>query len=257
MLSGVRLRLPRRHQAGRSALRRAKVLRKEWMRRIRVFRYVLLGLLAATWVLSAVVPDRWKYPLGLVGGALVALYAFARDSAPAAERWVAGAEGERQTEDALRSLGREGWLIRHDLAAGAGNIDHVAIGPPGVFLLDSKNWAGVEVTVDERGVPAVHRRDSPATRWPRDRVPHQLRRAAAEHHDTLRALGTRTGVWVHPVAVIWAAFPARVVEAGGVAYVHGDELVEWLRNRRPVHTRAEIAALGVALDQVPVYAEPS
>jgi hypothetical protein len=36
---------------------------------------------------------------------------------------------------------------------------------------------------------------------------------------------------VQPVVVVWGDFRQRVVEDGGVAYVQGDELVEWLRSR--------------------------
>jgi hypothetical protein len=35
----------------------------------------------------------------------------------------------------------------HDLRDGRGNVDHVVLGPAGVFLLDSKRWAGT-ISVD-------------------------------------------------------------------------------------------------------------
>ena len=38
-------------------------------------------------------------------------------------------------------------------------------------------------------------------------------------------------VWVAPVMVIWADFPQRVVDENQCVYVHGDELVSWLRGR--------------------------
>lgn len=59
--------------------------------------------------------------------------------------WAAGAEGERRVAGALQDLPR-GWVVLHDRLLRPGtrltNIDHVVVGPGGVFLVDAKNWAG-------------------------------------------------------------------------------------------------------------------
>lgn len=55
-----------------------------------------------------------------------------------------GAEGERITAEALRGLGPD-WVLLHDVRWPGrlrGNIDHVAVGPGGIFVIDSKNWSG-------------------------------------------------------------------------------------------------------------------
>jgi hypothetical protein len=59
------------------------------------------------------------------------------------ERWRQGAEGEKATAKALQRLVADGWLLVNDIDIGRGNLDHVLIGPPGVFLLDSKKLHGV------------------------------------------------------------------------------------------------------------------
>src|SRR3954454_21782555 len=51
--------------------------------------------------------------------------------------WFWGHLGERWTGEELERLGDE-WLIAHDIPREHGNWDHVVVGPPGVFLLDSK-----------------------------------------------------------------------------------------------------------------------
>ncbi len=69
----------------------------------------------------------------------------------AAEKWERGAEGERRTAHALSTLPAEEWTVLHDLpwpGRPRANIDHVAIGPPGVFVIDSKNWTG-SITVTD------------------------------------------------------------------------------------------------------------
>lgn len=66
-----------------------------------------------------------------------------------AEMYERGAEGETRTAGVLASLPPE-WTTLHDLrwpGRRLANIDHVVIGPGGIFVIDSKNWSGrVEVT---------------------------------------------------------------------------------------------------------------
>jgi hypothetical protein len=62
--------------------------------------------------------------------------------------WEKGAEGEVAVARALEAL-PEGWVALHDLAwpgRQRANLDHVVVGPGGVFIVDAKNWSGrVEV----------------------------------------------------------------------------------------------------------------
>ncbi len=57
--------------------------------------------------------------------------------------WRRGAKGEQRTARRLRRLGR-GWVVFHDLAipGSRANADHLVIGPPGVFMVDSKFYRG-------------------------------------------------------------------------------------------------------------------
>jgi hypothetical protein len=61
-----------------------------------------------------------------------------------ARNWQRGARGERRTARQLARLASHGWIVFHDLAVpdSRANADHLAIGPAGVFLVDSKNWRG-------------------------------------------------------------------------------------------------------------------
>lgn len=70
----------------------------------------------------------------------------------AAGNWQRGAEGESAVAEALDPLERQGWRILHDLVdPEGGNIDHLAIGPPGIAVVDAKNWAAaVTITPDRR-----------------------------------------------------------------------------------------------------------
>jgi Nuclease-related domain len=58
--------------------------------------------------------------------------------------WRRGARGERRTARHLHKLIRAGWTVLHDVAVpgSRANGNHLLIGPPGVFLVDSKAWHG-------------------------------------------------------------------------------------------------------------------
>jgi hypothetical protein len=88
---------------------------------------------------------------GLPHGALLSLAAAAlvgwrlrfRPSEQA-RTWQRGAHGERHTARLLDRLVRDGYVVFHDLAVpgSPANVDHLVIGPSGVFVIDSKQWTG-------------------------------------------------------------------------------------------------------------------
>ena len=85
--------------------------------------------------------------LGLVVAALVAVAAgwgLRFRPSPDAIAWRRGAAGERRTARLLAPLERQGWVVLHDLAVpgSRANLDHLAIGPGGVFVIDSKQYRG-------------------------------------------------------------------------------------------------------------------
>jgi hypothetical protein len=77
-----------------------------------------------------------------IGGLLLAL-----GGEPASERaWRRGAEGEERVGARLERL--DGVVVLHDrrMPGSRANVDHIAIGPGGVTVIDTKNLAGrVEV----------------------------------------------------------------------------------------------------------------
>ena len=145
------------------------------------------------------------------------------------ENWHLGASGEKRTEKELRRLPRP-WVAFHDISLpGDTNIDHLVVGPGGVFVLDSKNWSGT-IAVDPSGTVS-------AVRWeggPSYRVAdsgHVISLATETSHRIRGA--TRIVTWVQPVVVVWADFPQGITE-GKATYVKGEQLVAWLvgRSRR-------------------------
>jgi Nuclease-related domain len=104
---------------------------------------VLLGAGAGGGVLGSLLAP-W---LGLVLGGLAAVAAgwgLRFRPSPDAVAWRRGAAGERRTARLLGPLERQGWAVLHDLAVpgSQANIDHLVIGPSGVFVIDSKQYRG-------------------------------------------------------------------------------------------------------------------
>jgi len=53
--------------------------------------------------------------------------------------WSQGAEGEEVVGGILEGLVADGWQVIHDVSFGRGNIDHVVVGPGGIFTVETKS----------------------------------------------------------------------------------------------------------------------
>jgi hypothetical protein len=85
--------------------------------------------------------------LGLLVAALAAMataWGLRFKPSPDAVARRQGAARERRTARLLTPLERHGWAILHDLAVpgSTASLDHLAIGPGGVFVIDSKQYRG-------------------------------------------------------------------------------------------------------------------
>lgn len=113
--------------------------------------------------------------------------------------------------------------MTHDLPAHRGNIDHLVVGPGGVFLLDSKRINGT--VTESQGRVAVRRLDNPALGYTHPGAGHVIALAEETHDRVLAA--SRLNVWIVPVMVLWANFPQGVTE-DRCTIVHGSRVAEWL-----------------------------
>src|SRR4029077_12190747 len=58
--------------------------------------------------------------------------------------WAYGAQGERALGGLLNRLRDDGMSVLHDrrIPSSRANIDHIVVGPAGVFVVDAKNYKG-------------------------------------------------------------------------------------------------------------------
>jgi hypothetical protein len=74
----------------------------------------------------------------LIGGLMVAEHLVG----PRFERWLQGARGEERVGAVLEGLAEQGWVAIHDVSLGRGNVDHVLVGPGGIFAIETKSHRG-------------------------------------------------------------------------------------------------------------------
>jgi hypothetical protein len=172
---------------------------------------------------------------GMLIGVLMAMWALGGNVTTF--HWWQGAEGERETARQLERLGTD-WHCEHDIEHPHGNFDHVLIGPPGVFLLDTKTLSRTATAKDDQLAAGRLRYPGGAFRGAANTINKRLE----------RQLGHRCP-WVQAVVVIWGDFPQQHHQERDVVYIAGDELVRWIEQLPGRTNGPQRAALVTALQQ--------
>jgi hypothetical protein len=233
-------RKPRFRGAGGSAEKRFKSERRA---NIRETWYAWLGV-----ALAAIGLFVWSFytdPLGtrilaLSSGILIGVLfvMWALGGHISSFRWWQGAEGERQTAREIEKLDGD-WHCEHDIEYPYGNFDHVLVGPPGLFLLDTKSLTATVSAKDDTLIAG------------RVRYPGVVFRAAAKSINTsIERRLERRCPWVQAVVVIWGDFPQARHEERDVVYMAGEELVAWITQLPQRVNAPQRAALRTALDDL-------
>lgn len=83
-----------------------------------------------------------------IGGVLLALF----DDPQSTQAWLKGGVGEQRVGDRFAKLG-DTVIALHDrcVPRSRANIDHVVIGPSGVFVVDTKRYAGAKIALRRSG----------------------------------------------------------------------------------------------------------
>ena len=73
---------------------------------------------------------------------LASMFAISRYVLPLVDRRDRGATAEEHVGGLLDALDPTAWRVIHDASFGHGNVDHILIGPPGVFTVETKSHPG-------------------------------------------------------------------------------------------------------------------
>ncbi|HXR44280.1 MAG TPA: nuclease-related domain-containing protein [Pseudolysinimonas sp.] len=146
-----------------------------------------------------------------------------------------GALGELQMADRLAGLGAE-WTVLHAVPVGRtdADIDHVLIGPSGVFTVSTRNHHGEAVWVGGGTFLINGHRTA------------QIELARAEARDAATRLSRHLGELVDVTPVLVLIDPASLTrgkKSTEVTVLTSDELVPWLHDRPAVLSAAERARI--------------
>jgi hypothetical protein len=152
--------------------------------------------------------------------------------------WYVGALGEIEVAESLRALSTRGesWRVLHSVPVGSGasDIDHVVIGPAGVFTLNTKNHPGKKIWVGEHVLLV----DGHKTAYLRNSR-HEAQRASI-----LLATALGSPVPVKPLVVVVGAAAITVKQQPvDVAVVPAARIERYLRKQKPVYSVDEVREL--------------
>ncbi len=151
-------------------------------------------------------------------------------------RWQRGAMGEEATGERLDALASRRWRVWHDLAVpGAkANIDHLVVGPTGVWLVDSKTTTGAVKTRWGKVRIEGRQLDVTSAAWEAEVVAGELS----------RDLGWTGGLQVTPVVVLHGlGRRRRTARSAGITVVAPEDLERTLKAGRRTLTRRDVDAL--------------
>jgi Nuclease-related domain len=204
------------HAAGDPTGRPAGQHARSMVRRLRLRTLVSLGVLAiATGELGRTFGLHDGRFLASEVALLVSMFVISRYVLPLLERRDVGASAEEQVGGLLDQLA--GWRVIHDASLGRGNVDHILIGPTGVFTVETKS------RLDPVRVSSVHG----AT----------LRQAHAQR----KAVEAITGLKVEPLLVFSRAWVDRpLARRKGVRVLPARMLLGYVTRRRPSLSAEEV-----------------
>ncbi len=152
--------------------------------------------------------------------------------------WQIGADGEAHTGRLLETLEADGFRVLHDRripGARSANIDHIVIGPPGIYVVETKSYTGsLQIRGNEIFV-AGRRKNG----WI-----DEVNREAAAVRTALADEVAAHGWAVTPIICVHRAdLPWFRSEVQGVRIVSGKDLVKRLRRADPVLSPADVERL--------------
>lgn len=190
----------------------------------------LVGAFATACILGNM---RELFAVALIAALVLATWSL-RHGLKCVERYFIGARGEERVGRILASLSAE-YHVFHDFVAGGHHVDHVLVGPTGVFAIETKNWR--ENVYWEDGHLIV------GGRLP-SRSPS--RQAISEADAVQKELRSRGINDINVRAIVCFAsntMKPEFTETDGVLYINVTMFVDWLDKQNTVLNASQVARL--------------
>jgi hypothetical protein len=230
-------------ESAQARFERERAAHTERIKRAAVFLAAVGVLLAAGgfFVAAMFVELRFAALIGLlvIGAFIWALFRFLPDDAI---YWGKGAESERNVGAKLDSLERLGFVTLYDrrMRGRGGNIDAIAIGPPGVFVVETK-WRG-------RGVEVIQGRIEVGGREQPDTI-RQVTDQAMQVQVSIAQAMNRHRLTVVPVICLGNRSVGGGERSGGVWVLDVKSIAKRLAAEPTVLTASDVQELAGLLDQ--------
>ena len=167
---------------------------------------------------------------------------------PDSAAWYLGAKGEQAVGSLLETLPPE-WTVFHALPVGArdSDIDHVVVGPAGIFTINSKHHRGTSVWVAGSTVMVAGRE----TRYVRDAEFEAARVTRLVKHRMPRIAPA------HPVVALVDPQPLTIRERpANVTVIDARRLPGWLLSLPPVLAWPERMEITAIIDNPATWRQP-
>ncbi len=154
------------------------------------------------------------------------------------ERYFIGARGEERVSQLLSALS-DNYHVFNDFIAGSLHVDHVVLGPAGIFAVETKFWRG-KVTIEDGRILIDGRNPSrsPLT---------QVQREAAAVKNTLMKAGWNGAVT--PLLVFASdSFDSHIAELNGVVVLNSSEITSAFSTKRVVIAPDELERLASIME---------
>ncbi|WP_228643571.1 nuclease-related domain-containing protein [Microtetraspora sp. AC03309] len=188
----------------------------------------------------------WRIGLTAAIVAAIADTAYRARSVSSVPAWRRPSAAERRTEAQLKRLERGGYRTLHARAVPGSDaqIDHLVIGPTGVYAVDSEKW--------DKRLPVRVQSHRKLFHGPFNQKPRldEARWEASQASELIgKALGREIPV-VPSLAIYGPAIPWRILNVREVDVFSGSLVRKWITKREKSLTTAEIESIYRAAERV-------
>ena len=194
--------------------------------------------------LLEVPPQPWPYTIVAVCIAAFCVFKLWRAKSEL-KRFKQGRDGERIVAEQLEKMRASGYRVLHDVVAGDFNLDHVLIGPTGIFVVEtktpSKRGKGNRITFDGEAVQINGR----------SFLPNPLKQAkgnAAWLHNILKS-STGKSFWVTPIVTFPDWSVVRTAKDAAVLVLNHKEIEQKVKSRPVMLSNEEVSMAAFHLER--------